>query len=144
MKSNLASWSRVQKLAWTQIALIALQLLAGIWILINTSAPEPGVDASVNTFSQIAVMIFGVFLIPAIPVVQSAMILVKPSNEVTPQQIHGAWITQKFVFGFCVLMVLPALQLGLMGFWVFFVDCVLGFIFWFVLRSELQSKETRK
>lgn len=143
MKSNLATLSRIQKLAWTQIALIALQFVAGVWVLLSSSNPDPEVDSSVNTYGQIAGLIFGVFLIPAIPVVLSAFVFIKPTSQLTQQQIKGAFVTQTFVFAFCVFTVLPALQLAFNGFWVFFADCSFGFLSWFVLRSELKSKENK-
>ena len=129
--------SQLQIIAGFQLSSIIIQLALGIAVLVVSSGPEdPG--ASVNTYNQIAVMLFVVFLVPAIPTLTSAWVLIRPFDDIPSKTLARSRKTQIFVFIFCLVTLFPAISLATNGFWVFMVDCILGIISWFLVRQDLK------
>jgi len=132
--------SRLQIIAGFQLSSIIIQLALGIAVLVVSSGQEYS-GASVNTYNQIAVMLFVVFLVPAIPTLTSAWVLIRPFDKTPATTLVRARKTQLFVFIFCLLTVAPSFFLATNGFWVFFADCVLGIGSWFLVRQDLKPEQ---
>ena len=132
--------SRLQIIAGFQLSSIIIQLALGIVVLVVSSVPEFS-DQSVNTYNQIVVMLLIVFLVPAIPTLTSAWTMIRPLEVIPAKTRVTAYKTQLFVFIFCLLTVVPSFFLATNGFWVFFADCVLGIISWFLVRQDLKPEQ---
>jgi hypothetical protein len=132
--------SRLQIIAGFQLSSIIIQLALGIAVLVVSSGQEYS-GASVNTYNQIAVMLFVVFLVPAIPTLTSAWVLIRQFDKIPAKTLARTHKTQLFVFSFCLLTVAPSFFLATNGFWVFFADCVLGIISWFLVRQDLKPEQ---
>lgn len=128
-------WGRLQITALVQIILISIQLGLGFYLLVISAIPEFG-GSSVNTFNQIAVLLFAAFLAPAIPTLISASVLCKSPSKVTDEALRSARRKQMLLFVFCILALVPAISLAINGFWPFAIDCVLGIIFWVIVNKE--------
>ncbi|MEY4553781.1 MAG: hypothetical protein RL197_208 [Actinomycetota bacterium] len=131
---------RLQIIAGFQLASIIIQLALGIAVLVASSVPEYP-EQSVNTYNQIALMLFIVFLVPAIPTLTSAWVLIRPFDKTPATTLVRARKTQLFVFIFCLVTLFPAISLATNGFWVFMVDCILGIISWFLVRQDLKPAQ---
>ena len=140
MKKKNSALSRLQIIACFQLASIIIQLGLGIAVLVVSSVPGSP-DQSVNTYNQLAVMLFIVFLIPAAPALISASILVRRPELVPKETLVGARKLQLFAFGFCLVALLPAVGLATNGFWVFMADCILGIISWILVRKDLKKAD---
>lgn len=130
--------NKVQIIAGAQLALIITQLFLGIALLVVSSVPEYS-DSSVNTYNQIVILLFFVFLIPAIPTLTSAFTLIKPLERTSKESRNVARKSQLFVFIFCVVTLPPAIGLATNGFWVFMADCILGIISWSLVGKDLKA-----
>lgn len=140
MKKKNSALSRLRIIAGFQLASIIIQLGLGIAVLVVSSVPESP-DQSVNTYNQLAVMLFIVFLIPAAPALISASILIRRPELVPKESLVGARKLQVFAFGFCLVALLPAVGLATDGFWVFMADCILGIISWILVRKDLKKAD---
>jgi hypothetical protein len=140
MNNNNKARSRLQIIAGFQLASIIIQLGLGIAVLVVSSVPEFS-DQSVNTYNQVAVMLFIVFLVPAIPTLTSARTLIRPLEMIEAKTRVSAYKTQLFVFIFCLVTLFPAIGLATNGFWVFMADCILGIISWVFVRQDLKAVE---
>jgi uncharacterized membrane protein YozB (DUF420 family) len=132
--------SRLQIIAGFQLSSIIIQLALGIVVLVVSSVPEFS-DQSVNTYNQIVVMLLIVFLVPAIPTLTSAWTMIRPFDKIPAKTLARTHKTQLFVFIFCLLTLAPSFFLATNGFWVFFADCVLGIISWFLVRQDLKPEQ---
>jgi hypothetical protein len=139
--NNKKALSRLQIIAGFQLASIIIQLALGIAVLVVSSVPEFS-DQSVNTYNQIAVMLFLVFLVPAIPTLTSAWILIRPFANIPAEPRVRARKTQLFVFIFCLATVAPSFFLATNGFWVFFADCILGIISWQFVSKDIKASRS--
>lgn len=140
MKNNNEAFSRLQIIAGFQLVSIIIQLGLGIAALVHSSVPEFS-GQSVNTYNQIVVLLFMVFLVPAIPTLTSAWILVRPFEKIAVETRKTAYKTQLFVLIFCVVTLLPAIGLATNGFPVFAIDCILGIISWVFVSKDLKPAE---
>ena len=138
--NNKKARSRLQIIAGFQLGLITIHYPFGIAALVASSVPEFS-DQSVNTYNQIVVMLFLVFLVPAIPTLISAWILIRPLANIPAETRERARKTQLFVLIFCVVTLLPATALATNGFPVFMIDCVLGIISWVFVSKDLKPAE---
>ena len=138
--NNKKARSRLQIIAGFQLGLITIHYPFGIAALVASSVPEFS-DQSVNTYNQIVVMLFLVFLVPAIPTMTSAWTLIRPLANIPAETRERARKTQLFVLIFCVVTLLPATALATNGFPVFMIDCVLGIISWVFVSKDLKPAE---
>ena len=140
MNNNNKARSRLQIIAGFQLASIIIQLGLGIAVLVVSSVPEFS-DQSVNTYNQVALMLFLVFLVPALPTLTSAWTLIRPLEIIPAKTRLSAYKTQLFVFIFCLVTLFPAIGLATNGFWVFMADCILGIISWVLVRQDLKAAD---
>jgi hypothetical protein len=140
MKNKNKALSRLQIIAGFQLASIIIQLALGIAVLVVSSVPEFS-GQSVNTYNTVVVMLLMVFLVPAIPTLTSAWVLVRPFDKIPTESRVRARKTQLFVFIFCLATAVPSFFLATNGFWVFFADCVLGIISWQFVGKDLKPAE---
>ncbi|MCX6485837.1 MAG: hypothetical protein NTX78_04280 [Rhodoluna sp.] len=84
--------SRLQIIAGFQLASIIIQLGLGIAVLVVSSVPEFS-DQSVNTYNQVALMLFIVFLVPAIPTLTSARTLIRSLEHIPAKTRVSAYKT---------------------------------------------------
>lgn len=138
MKNKNEALSGLQIIAGFQLASIIIQLVLGLAVLVVSSVPEFS-GQSVNTFNTIVGMLFMVFLVPALPTLSSAWILIRPFRKITATTRSKAYRAQLFVFIFCLVTLLPAIGLAINGFWVFMADCILGIISWIFVGKTLKS-----
>ena len=140
MKQKTTKLTKVQKLAWLQIVLIVGQFSLGILAMVNTSQPEPSVEASsINPLNDIVVALLIAFGIPATLVLISANQLRKPITQEAKGQVKTALRMQTSVFVICVVALIPSLVLAFNGFVVLLADCIFGIFSWFAIRNELKE-----
>lgn len=139
--NNKEARSRLQIIAGFQLASIIIQLALGIAAVVITSVPASP-DQSVNTYNQIVIMLLLVFLVPAIPTLTSAKVLIRPLTNILAETLERARKTQLFVLIFCVVTLLPATALATNGFPVFMIDCVLGIISWQFVSKDIKASRS--
>lgn len=137
--TNKTGWTRLQGVALSQIILISIQLALGLFFIAWSNGPAFSGSGS-NTFGQVAILLFVAFCIPAVPVLLSALVFVKPREQVSDQGWVVARRTQLTVFVFCLATLIPAIALVANGFPFFAVDCVLGIIFWALVNKDTTLK----
>ena len=131
-------WTRLRKVALSQIILISVQLFLGAMVLAAASVQEDP-ESSLNTYGQVATLIFVAFCIPAIPVLLSATVLIKSREKVSDHSWSLARKTQLTVFIFCLATLLPAIFLLANGFPFFVIDCILGIIYWVLVNRDTKG-----
>ena len=137
--TNKKGLTRLQGVALSQIILISIQLALGVLFIGWSNGPAFAGHGS-NTFGQMATLLFVAFCIPAIPVLLSALVFVKPREKASDQGWVVARRTQLTVFIFCLATLIPAIALVANGFPFFAVDCVLGIIFWVLVNKDTKLK----
>ena len=80
--TNKSVWTRLRKVALSQIILISVQLFLGAMVLAAASVQEDP-ESTLNTFGQVATLIFVAFCVPALPVLLSATVLIRSREKVS-------------------------------------------------------------
>ena len=80
--TNKSVWTQLRTVALSQIILISVQLVLGALVL-SAASVQDNAESSLNTFGQVATLIFVAFCVPAPPVLLSATGLIRSREKVS-------------------------------------------------------------